>query len=327
MTADDAEPVLHVPARDIPMPIHISPQAQAMLARGPGQPFPDLPLDDLDAWRKKIAEMDENVLAMTAALPAANDATVEEIDVDGAHIYVITPKGVGADDRRVFLDIHGGAYILGAGAVCRHTGLATASRVGSRTWAVDYRMPPDHPFPAGLDDCVAAYRALLSEHRPEDIIVGGGSAGGNIATALLLRVRDEGLPLPAAAVLLTPAVDFTGAGDTRYTNFGIDTVLSSRTDAARDLYANGHDLRDPFLSPIYGDFSKGFPPTLLASGTRDVLLSDTVRLHRALRRTGIPAELHVLEAAPHGWFFGTAPEDAELDAEVKRFVDEHWDRE
>jgi epsilon-lactone hydrolase len=326
MTVDDAGPVLHVPARDIPMPTHISPQAQAMLARGPGEPFPNLPLDDRDAWRKKIAEMDQNVLAMTAGLPAAVDASVEEITVGQARVYVITPEGIDEQDRRVFLDIHGGAYVLGGGAVCRHTGLGTAARVGSRTWAVDYRMPPDHPFPAGLDDCVAAYRALLSEYRPEDIIVGGGSAGGNLAAALLLRVRDEGLPLPAAAVLLTPAVDFTGAGDTRYTNFGVDTVLSSRTDAARDLYANGHDLRDPFLSPIYGDFSKGFPPTLLASGTRDVLLSDTVRLHRALRRAGIPAELHVLEAAPHGWFFGVAPEDAELSTEIRRFVDEHWNR-
>jgi epsilon-lactone hydrolase len=80
------------------------------------------------------------------------------------------------------------------------------------------------------------------------------------------------------------------------------------------------------VSPIYGDFTKGYPPTLLASGTRDVLLSDTVRLHRALRRAGITAELHVLEAAPHGFFFGTSPEDAELNAEVRRFVDEHWSR-
>jgi acetyl esterase/lipase len=325
MTVSDAGSVLHVPARDIPMPTHISPQAQAMLARGAGEPFPTLPPDDLEGWRKAIAVMDENVLARTAGWPVA-DASVEEIQVDGVHVYVITPKGSGEDDARVFLDIHGGAFILGGGAVCRHTGLGAASRVGSRTWAVDYRMPPDHPFPAGLDDCVAAYRALLSEHRPEDIIVGGGSSGGNLAAALLLRVRDEGMPLPAAAVLLTPAVDFTGAGDTRYTNFGVDTVLSSRTDAARDLYTNGHDLRDPYLSPIYGDFTNGYPPTLLASGTRDVLLSDTVRLHRALRRAGIPAELHVLEAAPHGWFFGTAPEDAELDAEVRRFVNEHWSR-
>jgi monoterpene epsilon-lactone hydrolase len=325
MTVSDAGAVLHVPARDIPMPTHISPQAQAMLARGPGEPFPTLPPDDLEGWRKAIAVMDEGVLARTAGWPVT-DASVEDIQADGVHVYVIAPKGVGEDDARVFLDIHGGAFILGGGAVCRHTGLGMAARVGSRTWAVDYRMPPDHPFPAGLDDCVTAYRALLSEHRPEDIIVGGGSSGGNLAAALLLRVRDEGLPLPAAAVLLTPAVDFTGAGDTRYTNFGVDTVLSSRTDAARDLYSNGHDLKDPYLSPIYGDFTRGYPPTLLASGTRDVLLSDTVRLHRALRKAGLPAELHVLEAAPHGWFFGTAPEDAELDAEVRRFVDEHWAR-
>jgi epsilon-lactone hydrolase len=325
MSVRDARSVLHVPARDIPMPTHISPQAQAMLARGPGEPFPDLPLDDLDGWRKTIAVMDENVLTRIAGWPVA-DASVEEIDVDGAHVFVITPTGIGGDDPRVFLDIHGGAFVLGAGAVCRHTGLGAAARVGSRTWAVDYRMPPDHPFPAGLDDCMAAYRALLSEHRPEDIIVGGGSSGGNLAAALLLRIRDEGLPLPAAAVLLTPAVDFTGAGDTRYTNFGVDTVLSWRTDAARNLYANGHDLRDPYLSPIYGDFTGGYPPTLLASGTRDVLLSDTVRLHRALRQAGIAAELHVLEAAPHGWFFGTAPEDADLDAEIRRFVNEHWSR-
>jgi monoterpene epsilon-lactone hydrolase len=324
MTVNDPGPVLHVPARDIPMPTHISPQAQAMLARGASEPFPDLPLDDLDAWRKTIAVMDENVLARTAGWRVA-DAAFEEIHVGDAHVYVITPEGLDEDDPRVFLDIHGGAFILGAGAVCRHTGLGSATRVGSRTWAVDYRMPPDHPFPAGLDDCMAAYRALLAEHRPEDIIVGGGSSGGNLAAALLLRIRDEGLPLPAAAVLLTPAVDLTGAGDTRYTNFGVDTVLSSRTDAARDLYANGHDRNDPYLSPIYGDFT-AYPPTLLASGTRDVLLSDTVRLHRALRRAGIPAELHVLEAAPHGWFFGQAPEDAELDAEIRRFVNEYWSR-
>jgi acetyl esterase/lipase len=317
---------MHVPSREIPLPAHISPQAQAMLAMPPAAPFPELPIDDHDAWRKKIAEMDENVIAMTAASPVPVDAAVDELEVGGAQVYVVTPSGTTAEDRRVFLDIHGGAFILGAGAVCRHTALGTAARVGARVWSVDYRMPPDHPFPDGLDDCVAAYQGLLASFAPDDIIVGGGSAGGNLAAALLLRVRDEGLPLPAAAVLLTPAVDFTGAGDTRHTNFGVDTVLTSRTDAARELYTNGHDLRDPYLSPVYGDFTKGFPPTLLATGTRDVLLSDTVRLHRALRRAGVPAELHVLEAAPHGFFFGMAPEDAELDAEIKRFASSHWEQ-
>jgi acetyl esterase/lipase len=324
MTIRDTQAVLHVPARDIPVPAHLSPEAQAILAMGPLPPFDAPALDDLAAWRATIAERDQQVAAMTAGSAPAVDASIEELDVDGARVFAITPAGTPATDRRVYLDIHGGAFILGGGQLCRDTGRADAARVGSRVWAVDYRMPPDHPYPAALDDCVTAYRALLADHRPDDVVVGGGSAGGNLAAALILRARDEGLPLPAAALLLTPAVDLTGAGDSRNTNFGVDTVLTERNSAATTLYVDGHDRAHPYLSPVYGDFGKGFPPTLLATGTRDLLLSDTVRMHRALRSAGIPAELHVLEAAPHGWFFGHAPEDAELWAEIRGFVDARW---
>jgi acetyl esterase/lipase len=89
------------------------------------------------------------------------------------------------------------------------------------------------------------------------------------------------------------------------------------------LYADGHDLADPYLSPLFGDFTEGYPPTILSTGTRDLFLSNTVRMHRALRNAGIPAELHVIEAAPHGGFFGSSPEDAEIGREVRRFIDEH----
>jgi acetyl esterase/lipase len=105
------------------------------------------------------------------------------------------------------------------------------------------------------------------------------------------------------------------------TNRGVDTVITGDGEGL-DLYAGGHDTRDPSLSPVYADYSKGFPPTLLASGTRDILLSDTVRTHRALRAVGVDAELHVLEAAPHGFFRGVTPEDEELDREVRRFLAE-----
>lgn len=196
-------------------------------------------------------------------------------------------------------------------------------QTGAVTWAVDYRMPPDHPYPAPLDDCVAVYRALLRDHRPEDVVVGGASAGGNLAAALILRARDEGLPLPAAAVLLTPELDLTESGDSFRTNMGVDNVLSRSLMPANLLYAAGHDLAHPYLSPLFGDFSKGFPPTFVSAGTRDLFLSNAVRMHRALRSAGIEAELHVIEAAPHGGFFG-APEDAELDREARRFVDAHW---
>jgi epsilon-lactone hydrolase len=162
---------------------------------------------------------------------------------------------------------------------------------------------------------------LLQQRSPQEIVVGGGSAGANLAAALLLRARDEGLPLPAAAVLLTPEVDLTESGDSFSTNLGIDSVLTRSLMPANLLYAAGTDLAHPYLSALFGDFTKGFPPTLLASGTRDLFLSNTVRMHRALRAADIEAELHVLEAAPHGGFYGSAPEDAALAKEVRRFIE------
>jgi acetyl esterase/lipase len=325
MTIDSERTVLHVPARDLPVPTSISPEAQAVLAEGPMASAAYPPPDDVDAWRKYIAATDRMVVERfhSSGLMSPEGLDVEERDINGVTVYIVTPAGLDPDDSRVFLDIHGGAFIIGGGEVCRGTGIMTARKVGVRVWSVDYRMPPDHPFPAGVDDCMAVYRALLESHRPEQVIVGGGSAGGNLAAALVLRARDEGLPLPAAAVLLTPAMDFTRSGDSSLANRGVDTVLVRDDDGAMRLYAGGHDLTDPYLSPIFGDYSKGFPPTLLATGTRDVLLSDTVRTHRALRAVDVPAELHVLEAAPHGFFRGVAPEDRELDREVRRFIDEH----
>lgn len=210
--------------------------------------------------------------------------------------------------------------------MCRVRGALTSVSVGARVWAVDYRMPPDHRYPAALDDCLTAYRALLKERRPEEIVVGGSSAGGNLAAALMLRARDEQLPLPAALVLSTPATDLTEAGDTWQTNLGLDNVLTGSLLPAIQLYADGHDLRDPCLSPLFGDFTKGFPPTVLASGTRDLLLSDTVRMHRALRAAGVEAELHVFEAAGHGMFLGNTPEDDEKAREIRQFVDRQWAR-
>ena len=143
------------------------------------------------------------------------------------------------------------------------------------------------------------------------------------ASASFLRARDEDLPLPAAAVLMTPEVDLTESGDSFQANLGVDTVLTGSLMPANLLYAGGHDLAHPYLSPLFGDFTEGFPPTFLTTGTRDLFLSNTVRMHRALRAAGIAAELHVLEAAPHGGFFGTAPEDKALVQEMRRFSDSH----
>ncbi|MGO8864317.1 MAG: alpha/beta hydrolase [Acidimicrobiales bacterium] len=320
----EPRPTLHVPARDIPVPSSVSAEAQAVLAMPPMEEVVYPPLDDLEAWRKMIADYDHTVAAMLGDRVSSAPVTTEELDLGGLVVYVITPNGLAGDDRRAYLDIHGGAFIHGAGSTCRSMGISTATRVGARVWAVDYRMPPDHPFPAALDDCLAAYRRLLEDHRPQEIIVGGASAGGNLAAALVLRARDAGLELPAAVVLLTPGVDLTASGDSLHTNLGLDPLLRGSGVSAFLLYAAGHDLTDPYVSPLFGDFTKGFPPTILTTGTRDLLLSDTVRMHRALRAAGVPAELHVTEAAGHGGFFGAAPEDEEIAREIRRFAESHW---
>ncbi|WP_067682914.1 alpha/beta hydrolase [Nocardia miyunensis] len=317
MTTSDARAMLRLPAREIPVPTSVSEQARAILALGPLFATPQWPpLDDPEAWRALIAELDGTALRMAPGSGA--HAEVEEIPVGRARVLAITPDGVEPGDRRVYLEIHGGAFIQGGGELCRTRGIDNAYRVGVHSWSVDYRMPPDHPFPAALDDCLAAYRALLERRDAGEIVVGGVSAGANLAAATVLRARDEGLPLPAGVVLATPAADLTESGDTWQTNLGLDNLLAP--SPAPLLYAAGHDLRDPYLSPVFGDFTAGFPPAILLSGTRDVLLSDTVRLHRALRAADVPADLHVWEAASHGGFLGRAPEDDERTREIRRFL-------
>lgn len=314
--------VLQVPARGIPVPSHLSAEAQAWLSTPRGEAAGYPALDDAEAWRRHIAAGDAMILQVYLGGRAGGDCAVRELREGEARGFEIIPAGVDPADRRVYLDIHGGALIMGAGEVCKAMARNTARTIGARVVAVDYRMPPDHPFPAGLDDCVAFYRRLLREHDPAEIIVGGGSAGGNLAAATLLRARDEGLPLPAAAVLVSPEADLTESGDTFRTNAGIDGMGSLMP--ANLLYAAGRELTEPYISPLFGDFTAGFPPTLLTAGTRDVFLSNAVRLHRKLRAAGIPAELHVLEAAAHGAFGGTTPEEVELDRDVRQFCDRAW---
>lgn len=128
--------------------------------------------------------------------------------------------------------------------------------------------------------------------------------------------------MPAGLVLMTPEVDLTESGDTFETLMGIDPVLKARLTESIALYAAGRPLDDPMLSPLFGDLN-GFPPTLLQSGTRDLFLSNTVRMHRRLLQVGVPAELHVFEAMPHGGFFA-GPEDMDKDTEIARFVAAHW---
>lgn len=316
MSHEAIDDILHVPSRNIPIPEFLSDVARNYLKPQPGAlPYPAL--DDKEGWRKYISMVDQAIIPLLRGAGLQSKARVEERDIGGVRVYDIIAPGVDPLGRGVVLDIHGGALILCGGELCVIMGINSAARVQKRVWSVDYRMPPDHPYPAALDDCIAAYRALLRERAPSEIVVSGGSAGGNLAAALMLRARDEGLPLPAGLILGTPEVDLTESGDSFRTNNGVDPSLRTLMPVNL-LYANGHDLTLPYLSPLFGDLT-GFPPTILTTGTRDLYLSNTVRMHRKLRAAGVPAELHVTEAGPHTGFPG-GPEGEEIDQEIRRFM-------
>ena len=316
---------LEIGARTIPLPSSISPAARAYLStRFP--PFEEPALDDAAGWKAVVAQVDGMFRPLVEAILARSPVRVERQVLGGASVAVGTPD-VLEHPKRAHLSIHGGSWIFLGGDYVKAEAAGYAASLGCVSYALDYRMPPDHPFPAALDDAYAAYRELLNRYEPGQIAITGSSAGGNIAAALVLKARDAGLPMPGAVILLTGSIDLTRSGDTIHAHDGIDTVLRPGGKAGA-LYAAGHDLTDPYLSPIFGDYSKGFPPTLLQSGTRDLLLSDSVRLHRKLLAGGNEAELHVWEAMPHGGFGGgisgtPTPEDDEIRAEVVRFVDKH----
>jgi epsilon-lactone hydrolase len=311
-------------ARFIPVPTSVSEQAQQFLGMdifggGAERVVPE----DIAGWRALIRETDELLVAVIGAQIEHLRSSVQSRLVGGVPVFVVTPEGVDEGDTEpIYLDIHGGSLLMGGGKACEVMARRVAAQVQMQTWSVDYRMPPDHPYPAALDDVLAVYRGLLSVRAPQLIVIGGGSAGGNLAAALMLRARDEGLPLPAALVLLTPEADLTESGDSFQTNLGIDNVLTESLADSIALYAGDHDLRDPYLSPLFGDLTAPFPPTFLQAGTRDLFLSNTVRMHRKLRAGGVDAQLHVFEAMPHGGFFG-APEDDELTEEIRRFLTAH----
>jgi epsilon-lactone hydrolase len=315
---------LHVPARTIPVPSTVSAEARAFLERGLPIAPPEISHTDRHAWRAYVAQIEPQLLSVARMRASAFPATIATQALSNAALYEVTPKSfdVGGAEKAI-LHIHGGAFIVGGGLSAAYTAHAMAGLTGIRAFSVDYRMPPDHPFPAGLDDCVEAYRFLLQRYDPSRIALEGASAGANLVAATILRARDEGLPLPGACALHTAGVDLTHSGDSFATNAVIDVVLRGPQQETMMLYAGGEDLAHPYLSPVFGDFMKGFPPTILVTGTRDLLLSPTVMMHRALRRAGIEAELHVFEAMPHGGLGGASPEDRELQQVIARFIANH----
>ena len=309
------------PERHIYPPTTISPEARASLSTGaaaPRGPWPDP--DDGAGWQARIAQSAAMWGPIAETMIANAAATLVDEIIAGVRCYEARPTGLGEDaNRPIYLFAHGGAFVFGGGDFARAHASVNADRLGCACISVDYRMPPEHPFPAAPEDVVTVYAALLERWPGTPIFFGGSSAGGNIAAAAMLLIRDRGLPMPAGLILLTPEVDLTESGDSFRTNELLDVVLKTSLAPANALYAAGTPLDDPILSPLFADLG-GFPPTFIQTGTRDLFLSNSVLFHRKLRAAGARADLHVWEGMPHSGFGGATPEDAEIYAEVKAFI-------
>ncbi|MEM8986463.1 MAG: alpha/beta hydrolase [Pseudomonadota bacterium] len=278
-----------------------------------------------EEWKALATMYDGQTAKAVDAMIETLPVRVEESEMAGVAVRIVTPKNLLKDKSgKVLINLHGGAYVINGGKAGLREALSMASKGGYRVIAVDYRMPPDHPFPAALDDAIAVYETLLASYDAKDIGVFGLSAGGGLAAAMVLAARDRGLPMPAAVGLNTPWSDLDEIGDTYATLEGLDPSLVTYDGFLRSaamLYANGEDMKNPLLSPVYGNFEKGFPPSFLISGTRDMFLSNTVRLHRALRDAGRSSDLVVFEGMWHA-FSGVPEEDVAL-AEMAAFFDRH----
>ncbi len=313
--------------RHFPAPDTVSPQLKQMIDAAPPTYWNAHPgtTEEWKAWASSLAQ------EAVKGLPELREklgVSVIRSEMGGVPVFIFTPEDLPEANRdRVLLNLHGGGYVLGAGESGTLEAVLMAGMGKFKVVYADYRMAPDFPWPAAIDDAIAVYRELLTTTAAESIGVFGTSTGGGMTLILAMRAREEGLPLPAALAAGTPWTDLSKCGDTYATNEGVDNILVSYDgwlgDAAR-LYAAGHDLRDPMLSPVYGDV-KGFPPTMLTSGTRDLFLSNTVRMHLKLREAGVPADLMVFEGMSHAQYHmsADAPETQFHFREVGKFFDRY----
>ena len=329
-TSSEPQQPRQVPAKSLPVPEDVSPGMQKLIA-APLNPAWNQLWTTGEQWR---AAANLQAKATLAALPGIRErlhVTMTTSVMNGVKVYILRPDVIPPEHRdKVLVQVHGGCYVLSPGEAGTTEAVMMAGFGHYEVIAVDYRMPPEAYFPAALDDAMTVYQAVLKQNNPKNVGVLGTSAGGALVLGMMLRAKQLGLPMPGAIAPSTPMSDVTKVGDSFYTNEMVDNVLVSRDgfcDAATKVYAGGHDLKDPLLSPVYGDMS-GFPPTILTTGTRDLLLSNTVRVHRKLRAAGVEAELEVYEGQSHAQFGrdDRLPETKEAFGEIAAFFDKHLGR-
>jgi epsilon-lactone hydrolase len=293
--------------RIVPVPGTISPEAQkwlnSLIASTPGPESLAERRRRTDIWRAQDSAEAEKLYPVK----------IEETTTAGVRTDIISPLDMPEANRDlVLINLHGGGFNSDSGSLIEGVPIANLARI--KVVSVYYRLAPENPFPAAVDDVVAVYKELLKTYKPQNIGIFGTSAGAILTAEVTSKLKQSGLPLPAALGFFSGLADFSRVGDSRqlFTLNGLPGTMNPMYPRnLDDQYVGKADRRDPVLSPLFADL-RGWPPTLLVTSTRDILLSDTTIFHRALLRDGVDAKLLVFEALPHAfWYHFQLPETQE----------------
>jgi len=315
----DPDGTAHI-LRVVPMPMTVSPEAQQWLKQIEKESPQSKDLAEIrkgtDEWRKRDS----------AEALRLYPVKVEGKNVAGVHTDIITPLDAPeVNNNRVLINLHGGGFISDSGSLIEGIPIAYLTKI--KVVSVYYRLAPESPFPAAVDDVVAVYKELLKTYQPRSIGIFGTSAGAILAGEVAVRLKQSGLPLPAALGMFSTLADFSRPSDSQQLfalNGFSGNLVPQTSDRPHDEdYVGKTDPKDPVLSPVFADLH-GLPPSLLVTSTRDLLLSNTSIFHRALLGAGVNAQLVVFEALPHAfWYHFQLPETKEALQNMARFFDEN----
>ncbi len=319
----DADGTAHI-IRVVPMPQTVSPEAQKWLASLTQNQHGQQTLAErragTDAWRARQSAVAKKLFPVN----------IEQKTIAGVPTDIITPLSMPEANRDlVLINLHGGGFNSDSGSQIEGDPIANLAKI--KVVGVYYRLAPENPFPAAVDDVIAVYKELLKTHKPHNIGIYGTSAGATLTGEVAVQLKQSGLPLPGALGIFSTHSDYSRPGDSYqlFTLSGFPGMLAPRYvdgPSPDEMYVGHSDRRNPVLSPIFADLH-GMPPSLLVTGTRDLLLSDTAHLHRALLAAGDDAQLVVFEAMPHAfWYNFQLPETKEALGLMAKFFDEKLGR-
>ena len=287
------------------IPTTISKEAQEELRKIASNPFDfkNPGPADLIGWKKLYQEIESMDLFRSQSFIDLYQPNITETKLDGVNVLDIKPKNW-HDNGKVLVYTHGGAYTLLSANSSLSSSILAADATSLRVISIDYTVAPFSKWNQTTDQVISVIQALKDQQGyslDDDIAIYGDSAGGGLATGSVLKMRDGGMGMPAAVVLWSPWTDVTQNGDTYFTLKDADPLLTNNQflKNSADAYANPIDQKNHYVSPVYGNFSKGFPPTLIQGGTKEILVSDFVRLYQGLDQANVPVKLDIYEGMPH----------------------------